>query len=63
MLKWYILYSVKVGGWFTISSTYSSDWKHARRYSKDEALELAAKQKSQTGFGLIPVRVEDLEAL
>lgn len=59
----YILWSPRLQGWFTRSHTYSSDQAEAKQLTRDEALALARKHKNQGGYNLLPVRLEDLEAI
>jgi hypothetical protein len=57
----YILYSPRGLGWFTTSSTYSSDVSQAKQFDRDSALAMVRKHKSQGAHNMIPVRLEDLQ--
>lgn len=59
----YILWSGRLQGWLTRGSTYSSDQAEARRFPRDEAIEMCKRHKQQAGYGLLPVREEDLAAI
>lgn len=56
----YFLYSPRGQGWFTNSSTYSSDIKDAREFSRREALEMRRKHTTDAGHNMLPVRKEDM---
>lgn len=56
----YFLYSPRGLGWFTRSSTYSTDIKEARTFTRVEALAMVQKHKHQGAHNMIPVRQEDL---
>jgi hypothetical protein len=56
----YLLYSPRGLGWFTRSSTYSTDVKEARQFNRDEALAMVRKHKDQGAHNMLPVRLEDL---
>lgn len=51
----YHLYSTRANGWFTPSSTYSSDQSEAKEFSRDEAITFVRRTRSKSGFNLIPV--------
>lgn len=61
----YAIYSVKAGGWFTNSGTYSSEFADAKRLSREDAIAACAVHVSRNGpninFGWLPVYVNDLE--
>jgi len=59
----YLLYSPRSGGWLTSSSTYSSDYRDAKVLSREDALAMCKRQKDRAGYGMIPVRQEDLLAV
>lgn len=59
----YILYSPKLGGWFSKSSNYTSDYREAKQFPREEALFFCLPHKSSDGFGMIPVSLDDLEAI
>lgn len=59
----YILYSPRSHGWFTLSSTYASDVKEAKRFSRDAAIATCKKHRSAAGHNMIPIRLEDIEAI
>ena len=59
----YLLYSPRGMGWFTRSSTYSSDIKEAKVFGRDEAIEMCKRHKTQSGHNMIPVRQEDINAV
>lgn len=57
----YCLWSAALGGWMTRASTYSSVFSQARRFTRDEALDFCRIHVHNDAFGMIPVRVDDLE--
>lgn len=57
----YILYSPRGQGWFTTTSTYSTDISQARKFTRSEALEMRRKHTTDAGHNMIPVRYEDME--
>lgn len=57
----YLLYSPRGQGWFTKSSTYSSDIKDARVFTRDDALAMVKKHKVQGAHNMLPVRQEDIQ--
>lgn len=65
----YILWSTANGGWFTRNATYSSESSAAFQMPWEEALRFcrtryqASNPTGGAGYGVIPVRVEDLEAI
>jgi hypothetical protein len=59
----YLLYSPRSGGWLTSSSNYSSDYREAKTFDRDDALAMCKRHKDRAGYGMIPVRQEDLLAL
>lgn len=56
-----LLYSTRANGWFTESSTYSSDPTEAKRFPRAEALRFVARHKQKSGYNMIPVREEDIQ--
>ena len=56
----YLLYSTRGSGWFTKSSTYSTDIKEAKEFNRAEALDMRRKHKTDAGHNMIPVRLEDM---
>lgn len=56
----YYLYSPRGQGWFTKSSTYSSDIKSAKEFTREEALAMRVKHTTETGHNMLPVRKEDM---
>lgn len=61
MNETYILYSPRGLGWFTHSSTYSSDIKDARQFSRAEALDMRKRHTTDAGHNMLPVRLEDMQ--
>lgn len=57
----YLLYSPRGLGWFTKASTYSSDISNAKTFTRDDALAMVRKHKTQGAHNMIPVRQEDLQ--
>lgn len=57
----YFLYSPRGQGWFTRSSTYSTDIKEAKTFSRDDALEMVRRHKEQGAHNMIPVQQEDIQ--
>lgn len=57
----YYLFSPRGQGWFTKSSTYNTDIKQAREFTREEALALRRKHTTDAGHNMIPVRKEDME--
>lgn len=57
----YLLYSPRGLGWFTRSSTYSTDLSEAKTFTRDEALAMVRKHKHQGAHNMIPVRQEDIQ--
>jgi hypothetical protein len=58
----YLLYSARNQGWFTKSSTYSTDISQARVFDRDEALAMRRKHYTDGAHNMIPVRQEDMTA-
>jgi len=59
----YLLYSPKAQGWFTKSSTYSTDVNDAMLFHRDAAILMCKKHKSEAGRNMLPVRQEDVLAV
>ena len=61
----YVLWSTVAGGWFTKSSTYSTELSEAQQYARVEAMALAKRHifSGTHAFGLIPVLIFDLDEL
>jgi hypothetical protein len=57
----YLLYSPRGQGWFTNSSTYSSDISQAKIFSREDALAMVRKHKHQGSHNMLPVRQEDIQ--
>lgn len=57
----YLLYSPRGLGWFTRTSTYSTELSQAKTFTRDEALAMVRKHKIQGAHNMIPVRQEDLQ--
>lgn len=57
----YLLYSPRGLGWFTKSSTYSTDIKEAKHFSRRDALGMVKLHKHQGAHNMIPVRLEDIQ--
>lgn len=58
----YYLASLKLSGWLSRTSQYTTDIKEAKQFTRDEALAMASRHKSASNV-LVPVRVEDMEAI
>lgn len=58
----YYLASLKLSGWLSRTSQYTTDVKEARKFTLDDALALARKHK-EAGRLLVPVLVAHVEAL
>ena len=56
----YLLYSPRGQGWFTKSSTYSSDISHAMTFTRRDAILMVRKHKERGAHNMLPVRQEDL---
>lgn len=56
----YLLWSVRNQGWYTKSSTYSTDISEARIFHRDEALSMVKLHKERGAHNMLPVRQEDL---
>lgn len=59
----YLLWNTRGQGWFTTSSTTSTDRRDARVVDYDQALEMAKLHRRGGGFGLIPVSLTLLKEL
>lgn len=63
----YVLWNTVLGGWFTKSATYHSDFNKAQQFDWAEAEKFCRTRKQDVGdhimYGMLPVRVEDLEKL
>ena len=59
----YIIYSLHLTGWFSGKGNLISDWKKAKRYDKDEALQICRRLKDHQGLVCFPVSVDDIETL
>lgn len=60
----YILYSTRMQGWLTQSSTYSSEHSFAKQFMLNEALEMCARHRIGDGvFGLLPIQLSLLETI
>lgn len=57
------LFSLRTAAWMSRHGTYTSDVSQARVVDLVEAIIICAKHKDGNGIVLIPVRVEDVEAL
>jgi hypothetical protein len=57
----YLLYSPRGQGWFTNSSTYSSDISQAKIFSREDALAMVRKHKHQGSHNMLHVRQEDIQ--
>lgn len=58
----YYIASLKLSGWMSQSYQYTTDISQARKFSRDEALEMCRRQKAG-GNSVILVSVEDMEAI
>lgn len=56
----YLLYSPRGQGWFTKTSTYSTDLKEAKVFTRDEAIAMRRKHRTDAGHNMIPVRQADM---
>lgn len=61
MEELYLLYSPRGQGWFTKSSTYSSDIKQARELPRSMALDYVKRHRTDAGHMMIPVRLADMK--
>lgn len=59
----YYLYSGRNQGWLTLAGNYASDLAEALIMGRSEALARCRKHKSDAGYQLIPVSVDDMRAL
>jgi len=57
----YLLYSPRGQGWFTNSSTYSSDISQAKHFTRRDALQMRARHTTDAGHNMLPVRLEDMK--
>lgn len=57
----YLLYSPRSLGWFTSSSTFSTDISQAKTFDREAALAMVKKHKFQGAHNMLPVRQEDLQ--
>jgi hypothetical protein len=57
----YYLYSPRGLGWFTRSSTYSSDLSQAKEFTRDEALAMRKRHTTDAGHNMLPVRKVDMQ--
>lgn len=62
-LDQFVLYSTRAHGWFTVGSTYSSDYKQAKTFNITAAIEFCKKHKTDSGYGMFPVSLEDLKSI
>ena len=56
----YYLWSTSLHGWFSRSSTYTTDFTEAKQYSREDALAMVQKFKKEAGYGLLPIADADL---
>lgn len=56
----YILYSPRGLGWFTRSSTYSTELSEAKIFTRKDALAMVHKHRVDGAHNMIPVRMEDI---
>lgn len=63
MEQTYALWSAKLQGWMSRTGTYDSRLSEAQRYSRTDAIIFARKQKGDETFGLLPIALDDLEAI
>lgn len=56
----YLLYSPRNLGWWTKTSTYSSDISQAKTFTREEALALRKKHTTDGGYNMLPVRKDDM---
>lgn len=59
----YYLYSGRMSGWFTCAGTYTSDIADAATFPQADAFAMCRRHKNQAAYQLLPIRVEDMEAL
>lgn len=59
----YLLWNTRGQGWFTTSSTTSTDRRDARIVFYEDAIELAKLHRRGQGLGLIPVSITLLKEL
>lgn len=58
----YYLLGMKQSAWLTTTGQYNTDRKQAQVFDRETAFARAARHKEASNI-LIPVRVEDMEAL
>lgn len=58
----YYLASLKLQGWFSRTSQFTSVFADAKPFDRDEALEMCRRYKG-VAHVLIPVRAQDMEAI
>lgn len=58
----YYLASLKLQGWFSYSSQFTTDFAQAKEFSRRQAIEMCQRYKSASHI-LIPVRAQDMEAI
>jgi len=59
----YYLYSVKMQGWVSVQSTYTSDLTEAATFPEAQALSRAKLGKTKYSLAVIPVPVSLVESL
>jgi len=59
----YYLYSIKMQGWVSVQSTYTSDITEAATFPESQALARCALGKTKYSLATIPVLVSLVESL
>lgn len=59
----YLLWSARNSGWLSRTSTYTTDQTEALTLPRGEALARCKVHKSQGGYQLLPVSLDDLGAI
>ena len=59
----YYLWSTTMHGWFSRSSTYTSDFTEAQHFERAEAIAMAKKFKQEAGYTLLPIADADLKEI
>jgi len=59
----YVMYSLRLNGWLSKHGNYTSDRNNAEVLPRDQALARCRRHKDDRGLSLIPVALEDLDAI
>lgn len=63
MLEEYLVYSIRLGGWFNRTGQFTSEVADAKRYPKREAYDLCLLQHSGENPTAIPVSTDTIESI